>query len=664
MEDTTTTNSTTTPTDDPLLAEDFLDSLDEVHTRFVLNVPPDELSTSERIFFQLEQAWWYYEDLICDKIEEDTGSCPLPRFANLKPFSKQLFDFSPLLRDLDFHKLWKEFGEYKRKISTYGCILLNAECTHMILCKFYKSKVWTFPSGKINQNEIGVDAAAREVYEETGFDPHCRLGGLTTEWLAEGDPENKITWQRPLRDPEDLLTFVEQPSGKRRTMYVCSGVPEDFPFEPVCRKEIDVIEWVKIGDIKDYKTFAVLPFVGKLKKWIREQRKKRNKSRQKSREPSGQKSREASSGRDGSSGRDRSSKRQQRRNSSRKKDRALLVEGGLIESMGESTRWTEEEMFETNSRLQGGRIVAYDGNPHAFAERGFGIDDTTDKIDPHSFRVVGGSFMNSVHGDKLAETTKAASRYQPLAREGCGVAGLQPFFSDQGATPWGDVVDKAKSDPGEGETYDGFAEESSHPSDHGNSNSNSNVAAAAATNEKATQDLLAMLSIGQSSTTTTTTKAAKGQISQSSSSATPVAPVSGDYNYDDDDDVMMIFATDKEITAKRQRDHERQKTQQQERQQNSTKRKTPTTRDSSGNRKEARLKRKEAMLTQYEEDMAWVQNWVNNLPNPVDFKIPNVDAILTQHFGEDAVQQAAAAEAERQQRLRSNQSSGHGTVVR
>ncbi len=205
-----------TPQDEVEESEHFLDCLDEVHTRFILNVPPEELSTSERIFFQLEQAWWYYEDLICDKIEQETGVCNLPRFANLKPFAKRLFEFSPLLSHLDFHKLWKEFAIYKQKISTYGCILLNKNCTHMAMCKMYKSNVWTFPAGKINQNEIGIDAAAREVYEETGFDPHCLLGGLTKEWLDNGETE-KIQWNRPLRDPEDALTFVEQQSGKLRT---------------------------------------------------------------------------------------------------------------------------------------------------------------------------------------------------------------------------------------------------------------------------------------------------------------------------------------------------------------------------------------------------------------------------------------------------------------
>ena len=103
-------------------SDHFLDSLDYVHTRFILNVPQEKLSTSDRIIFQLEQAWWYYEDLICDKLEQDTGHCNLPRFANLKPFSKRLFEFSPLLRNnlQDFDKLWNEFSIYKRKISTYG----------------------------------------------------------------------------------------------------------------------------------------------------------------------------------------------------------------------------------------------------------------------------------------------------------------------------------------------------------------------------------------------------------------------------------------------------------------------------------------------------------------------------------------------------------------
>ena len=32
----------------------------------------------------------------------------------------------------------------------------------------YYGKSWTFPAGKVNQNECGIDAASRETYEETG----------------------------------------------------------------------------------------------------------------------------------------------------------------------------------------------------------------------------------------------------------------------------------------------------------------------------------------------------------------------------------------------------------------------------------------------------------------------------------------------------------------
>jgi hypothetical protein len=41
--------------------EALTDALDDVQTRFLLNLPENELSSADRIFFQLEQAHWYYE---------------------------------------------------------------------------------------------------------------------------------------------------------------------------------------------------------------------------------------------------------------------------------------------------------------------------------------------------------------------------------------------------------------------------------------------------------------------------------------------------------------------------------------------------------------------------------------------------------------------------
>ncbi len=54
--DTTTNNAATA----------YEEAMEDVHTRFILNLPDDELRSAPRIFFQLEQAWWFYDDFICD----------------------------------------------------------------------------------------------------------------------------------------------------------------------------------------------------------------------------------------------------------------------------------------------------------------------------------------------------------------------------------------------------------------------------------------------------------------------------------------------------------------------------------------------------------------------------------------------------------------------
>ena len=35
---------------------DYLEALDDVHTRFILNLPESELETADRLMFQIEQA--------------------------------------------------------------------------------------------------------------------------------------------------------------------------------------------------------------------------------------------------------------------------------------------------------------------------------------------------------------------------------------------------------------------------------------------------------------------------------------------------------------------------------------------------------------------------------------------------------------------------------
>ena len=34
-------------------------AMEDIYSRFLLNLPEEELNTVERLFFQIEQAWWY-----------------------------------------------------------------------------------------------------------------------------------------------------------------------------------------------------------------------------------------------------------------------------------------------------------------------------------------------------------------------------------------------------------------------------------------------------------------------------------------------------------------------------------------------------------------------------------------------------------------------------
>ena len=85
---------------------------------------------------------------------------------------------------------------------------------------------------------------------------------------------------------------------------------------------------------------------------------------------------------------------------------------------------------------------SFQGNPHFFAEHGFAGKD------PHAFHVVGGTFLNSGEGISSLAPPPPTSKLQPLFRNTTSEGNedddeLQPFFSDQGATPWGDVVSGA-----------------------------------------------------------------------------------------------------------------------------------------------------------------------------------------------------------------------------
>ncbi|KAJ7092717.1 Dcp2, box A domain-containing protein [Mycena epipterygia] len=214
--------------------------LEDLSSRFILNLPDEELASLERICFQVEQAHWFYEDFIR---EENPKFPSLP----LKKFSAMLFHACPLLHQWshDHEQAFNTFMQYKTRVPVCGAIMLNDTWEKCVLVKGWKSSSgWGFPKGKINEDEPAHSCAIREVLEETGYN------------LANQINKNDVI----------EMSIKEQ----KISLYIVPGVSEDYPFKTKTRKEISKIEWFKLTDLPTWKRnkaapgkfYLISPFIG------------------------------------------------------------------------------------------------------------------------------------------------------------------------------------------------------------------------------------------------------------------------------------------------------------------------------------------------------------------------------------------------------------------
>ncbi|EXJ94518.1 hypothetical protein A1O1_02914 [Capronia coronata CBS 617.96] len=247
------------------------DWLDDLCVRFIINLPPEELQSVERICFQVEEAQWFYEDFI-RPLDPSLPS------LSLRAFSLRIFQHCPLFSQWSAQHhttAFAEFLAYKSRVPVRGAIMLNEAMDEVVLVKGWKKSAnWSFPRGKINKDENDLDCAVREVYEETGFD--IRAAGL-------------------VKDEKDMKYIEVTMREQHMRLYVFRGVPRDTHFEPKTRKEISKIEWYKLTDLPTLKKsrqqegsgieqpslnankfYMVAPFLNPLKKWIAQQKKKEN----------------------------------------------------------------------------------------------------------------------------------------------------------------------------------------------------------------------------------------------------------------------------------------------------------------------------------------------------------------------------------------------------
>lgn len=227
--------------------------LDDLASRFIINVPVQERSNLIRICFQIELAHWFYLDFHCAN-EDDLVPC------GIKQFAVHIFQHVPFLRPhvANLEEIMENWKKYKLSVPTYGAILLSEDLNSVLLVQSYWAKSsWGFPKGKVNENEDPAHCAVREVFEETGFDISDLI--MPNEYF------------------ESIFNY------QFTRLYVVCNVPLGTEFAPRTRNEIKCCEWFPIDLLPNSKTdfecknklginansfFMVMPFIKKLKKWV------------------------------------------------------------------------------------------------------------------------------------------------------------------------------------------------------------------------------------------------------------------------------------------------------------------------------------------------------------------------------------------------------------
>ncbi|KAF8549457.1 DCP2-domain-containing protein [Imleria badia] len=204
--------------------------LEDLSSRFLPNLPDEDLLSVERICFQVEEAHWFYEDVVREQ-------SPIFPSLPLKKFSEMLFHACPVLHQWshDHERAFNTFMQYKTRVPVCGAIMLNETWEKCVLVKGWEPSLgWGFPKGKINEDEPPHECTIREVRQDaTGYNLAGQINSADVIQIAI---------------KEQLIS-----------LFIVPGIPEDFSFRTCTRKETNQIEWFKLTDLPTWKRSGATP---------------------------------------------------------------------------------------------------------------------------------------------------------------------------------------------------------------------------------------------------------------------------------------------------------------------------------------------------------------------------------------------------------------------
>ena len=221
--------------------------LDCLSARFLLSLPEKQRTSLPSICHRLELAHWFLQDFLIPDI-----------ICSFTQFVTGMMLHVPFLRRLGWEvgtilQVWQSF---KWSVPTFGAVLFDSRLEQVVLVRSLRGS-WGFPKGKLQEEETGVECAAREVLEETGIS----IGRLI--------------------NPECFITA--ELFGRPVCLYIVTGFGRSETMQPRGLGEIAEVRWFPLcclpSTVSDpwtgsrlgmsaQKLWLVLPFVRKLRLWV------------------------------------------------------------------------------------------------------------------------------------------------------------------------------------------------------------------------------------------------------------------------------------------------------------------------------------------------------------------------------------------------------------
>eukprot|EP00923_Selenidium_pygospionis_P034574 GHVN01060223.1.p1 GENE.GHVN01060223.1~~GHVN01060223.1.p1 ORF type:complete len:569 (+),score=90.97 GHVN01060223.1:167-1708(+) len=194
--------------------------------RFLVNLPEQLLSDHVHLYFQIQEAFWWYDDFWVEKNMKS-----LPKLS-LKEFGLLIVSDCPVLRqylDPRHHESFMlSWRKYCRTIPLRGAIILDEDLNKCLMVQGWRGGQWMFPRGKMDEEEEDATCACREVFEEVGAE--------LSDFINEQVFIEKIVDDQPLK------------------LFVIPGIPLETKFQPQKRKEIGDIKWVNLDRLPGWKS--------------------------------------------------------------------------------------------------------------------------------------------------------------------------------------------------------------------------------------------------------------------------------------------------------------------------------------------------------------------------------------------------------------------------